>query len=93
MNTTTQGNIGNSFWDNLSIIAQSILAHVNVSFDGSTKTLRIDIRPAENRIIEIPKTQIEEVENKCLDKAESEELSDKTIEDSENHTGEEVANV
>jgi hypothetical protein len=82
MNTTTRVTTGNSFWDNISFIANNILAHVNISFDGSARALRIDIVPTDNRIVENPKAVIKSEKIKCLEKAESVVSTDENIEES-----------
>ena len=41
----------NNFWKNLAEVGRSILAHVSISYDGSTGSLHIDIVPTDNQCL------------------------------------------
>ena len=41
----------NNFWKNLAEVGKSILAHVSISYDGSTGSLHIDIVPTDNQCL------------------------------------------
>ena len=71
MNNTNESN-SHSIWETLNIIAQNILAHVNISFDGATRSIRIDIVPADNRIVEADHKMAAEPE-RLTDKGEIQE--------------------
>lgn len=40
-------NTKQSFWQNVAEFGKTILAHVNINYDGSTGAIRIDILPTE----------------------------------------------
>ena len=52
MNNTKQ-----NFWQTFASIGKSILAHVNLNYDGATGTIHIDIIPADPREVIVEEQQ------------------------------------
>lgn len=44
-------NANSSFWKNIATLGQNILAHVNITYDGSKGSLHIDIVPMDDQYV------------------------------------------
>ena len=76
MNNTIENNNNTNIWETLSILVQNLLAHVNITFDGATRSLHIDIVPTDNRVVDVDHKEVTQKETqpeRITDKKEARE--------------------